>query len=70
MTFSRAVFALEALGSRWQGPVQSSYGWHLVLLVKKEYAAAYVPEFEEVSSAVFADAQRQQQRADQASGYR
>jgi parvulin-like peptidyl-prolyl isomerase len=57
--FQQAVFALST-GEQWQGPVQSSYGWHLVLLVKN--AAAYVPEFEEVSSAVFADAQRQQQR--------
>lgn len=58
-SFQQAVFALSA-GEQWQGPVQSSYGWHLVLLVKN--AAAYLPEFEEVSSAVFADAQRQQQR--------
>ena len=58
-SFQQAVFALST-GEQWQGPVQSSYGWHLVLLVKN--AAAYVPEFEEVSSAVFADAQRQQQR--------
>jgi len=58
-SFQETVFALST-GDQWQGPVQSNYGWHLVLLVKN--AAAYIPEFEEVSSAVFADAQRQQQR--------
>jgi hypothetical protein len=58
-SFQGAVFALST-ADQWQGPVQSNYGWHLVLLVKN--TAAYVPKFEEVSSAVFADAQRQQQR--------
>ena len=58
-SFQETLFALNTAG-QWQGPVQSSYGWHLVLLVKN--AAAYLPEFEEISSAVFADAQRQQQR--------
>jgi len=58
-SFQETLFALNTAG-QWQGPVQSSYGWHLVLLVKN--TAAYLPEFEEISSAVFADAQRQQQR--------
>jgi peptidyl-prolyl cis-trans isomerase C len=58
-SFQETVFALS-ITDQWQGPLQSSYGWHLVLLVKN--TSAYVPEFEEVSSAVFADAQRQQQR--------
>ena len=57
--FKQSVFAFE-VADRWQGPVQSSYGWHLVLL--KKNTPAYIPEFEEISSAVFADAQRQQQR--------
>lgn len=57
-SFQSAVFDLDS-AEQWQGPVQSSYGWHLVFLVKN--TEAYVPEFEEVSSAVFADAQRQQQ---------
>jgi hypothetical protein len=57
--FKQSVFALEVADS-WQGPVQSSYGWHLVLL--KKNTPAYIPEFEEISSAVFADVQRQQQR--------
>ena len=58
-SFQETLFALNTAG-QWQGPVQSSYGWHLVLLVKN--TAAYLPEFEEISSAVFADDQRQQQR--------
>ena len=57
--FKQSVFAFE-VADRWQGPVQSSYGWHLVLL--KKNTPAYIPEFEEISSAVFADVQRQQQR--------
>ncbi|MDG1818829.1 MAG: peptidylprolyl isomerase [Porticoccaceae bacterium] len=48
------------VSEQWQGPLQSDYGWHLVLLVKN--TDSYIPEFEEVASAVFADAQRQQQR--------
>ncbi|MBT5388532.1 MAG: peptidyl-prolyl cis-trans isomerase [Porticoccaceae bacterium] len=58
-SFQANVFALTT-GSQWQGPIQSDYGWHLVLLVKN--APAYIPQFEEVSSAVLADVQRQRQR--------
>jgi len=56
--FQEQLFAYS-IGEAWQGPVPSNYGWHLVLLVKNN--AAYIPEFEEVSSGVFADAQRLQQ---------
>ena len=56
--FQRALFDLSA-SEQWQGPLQSTYGWHLVLLVKS--TEAYIPEFDAVSSSVFADAQRQQQ---------
>jgi len=48
------------VSEQWQGPLQSNYGWHLVLLVKN--TDSYIPEFEEVAQTVFADAQRQQQR--------
>jgi peptidyl-prolyl cis-trans isomerase C len=44
----------------WQGPLQSNYGWHLVMLVKN--TPSYIPEFTEIASTVFADAQRQQQQ--------
>ena len=56
--FQRALFDLSA-SEQWQGPLQSTYGWHLVLLVKS--TEAYIPEFDAVSSSVFADAQRHQQ---------
>ena len=57
--FQQTVFTLE-ISESWQGPIRSSYGWHLVLL--KKNTPAYIPEFDASSSAVFADAQREQQR--------
>lgn len=57
--FQEQLFALD-IGGKWQGPVQSTYGWHLVLLVKN--TPAYIPPLEEIASNVFADAQRQQQQ--------
>ena len=57
--FQQQIFAFE-ISDSWQGPVQSNYGWHLVLL--KKNTPSYNPEFDESSSAVFADAQREQQR--------
>lgn len=57
--FQEQVFAFD-IGEQWQGPVQSSYGWHLVLLVKN--TPAYIPALEEIAANVFADAQRQQQQ--------
>ena len=57
--FQQQIFAFE-ISDSWQGPVQSNYGWHLVLL--KKNTPSYIPEFDESSSAVFADSQREQQR--------
>ncbi len=57
--FQQQLFNFQ-VSEQWQGPVQSSYGWHLVLLVKN--TPAYIPEFPEVASKVFADAQRQRQQ--------
>jgi hypothetical protein len=57
--FEQQLFAFET-GEQWQGPVQSTYGWHLVLLVKN--TPAYIPPLEEIAANVFADAQRQQQQ--------
>ncbi len=57
--FQQQLFAFET-GEQWQGPVQSTYGWHLVLLVKN--TPAYIPPLEEIAANVFADAQRQQQQ--------
>jgi len=56
--FQETIFALQP-EKQWQGPIQSAYGWHVVLLVKN--TSAYIPVFEEIAPAVFADAQRQQQ---------
>lgn len=57
--FKEQIFAFET-GEQWQGPVESNYGWHLVLLVKN--TPAYIPAFEEIAATVFADAQREQQQ--------
>ena len=58
--FQQQLFALTP-GEKWQGPIQSNFGWHLVLLVKN--TPAYIPELMAIGSSVFADAQRQQQRS-------
>ena len=57
--FEQQLFSFD-ISEQWQGPVQSTYGWHLVLLVKN--TPAYIPPLEEIAANVFADAQRQQQR--------
>ena len=57
--FEKALFALSA-SDQWQGPIQSQYGWHLVIL--KDKSAARDPILEEVAHIVLADAQRDQQR--------
>lgn len=57
--FQQQLFALKT-GDQWRGPIQSTYGWHLVLLVKN--SPAYIPPLEEIASNVFADAQREQQQ--------
>ena len=58
-SFQQQLFAYQ-VSDQWQGPVQSNYGWHLVLLVKN--TPAYIPELAEIASTVFADAQRQRQQ--------
>ena len=40
-------------------PIQSDYGWHLVLLTRK--IEAYIPPLIDIGIVVLADAQRQQQ---------
>ena len=57
--FQQQVFAFET-SDQWRGPVQSDYGWHLVLLVKN--TPSYIPSLEEIAANVFADAQREQQQ--------
>lgn len=64
LNFKQEIFSLVLSNSpgplKWQGPLKSNYGWHLVLVTKK--TPMYIPEFQDVSAAVLADAQRQQQR--------
>ena len=57
--FEEALFALDVT-DQWQGPIQSQYGWHLVMLKNKSEARD--PRLEEVAQIVLADAQRDQQR--------
>ncbi len=55
-----ALFALEPNDQAWQGPLQSEYGSHLVLLTHK--TQAYVPALAAVQAQVMADAQRERAR--------
>jgi len=55
--FQQQIFALQASDS-WQGPIRSNYGWHLVLI--KNIRPSYLPPFDQISSAVLADAKREQ----------
>jgi hypothetical protein len=59
-SFQRQLFALQA-AERWQGPIVSNYGWHLVLI--KKISSSYLPSFEEISATLLADAQRLQHQA-------
>ena len=58
--FNQQLFDLEpSLQGNWQGPIESNYGWHLVLLTSK--VDAYIPSLTDIGGVVLADAQRQQQ---------
>jgi len=61
-----AVFALPANDSKWLGPYESPYGFHLVLLT--QVSQSYTPALEDVQARVAQDVlqQRQQQQLDQA----
>ncbi len=58
--FQQVLFKLRA-GNKWQGPFQSDYGAHLVLLKKK--TPSRLPELSEVAQMVLSDVQRDQQLA-------
>ena len=53
---SEALFALEPATDRWQGPFESAYGMHLVLLAERSDGG--VPDFEEVRDVARTQAQR------------
>ncbi|MEM7360089.1 MAG: peptidylprolyl isomerase [Pseudomonadota bacterium] len=57
--FAKRLFELEA-GSVWQGPIQSDYGTHLVMISSK--TAARSPALDEVAQIVLADLQAEQRR--------
>ena len=57
------VFALEPDDGRWQGPLESPYGFHLVLLPRK--VAGRYPELAEIRSRVRYDAERAATNAQQ-----
>ncbi len=52
-TFAEAAFAFDEMGN-WQGPVQSQYGWHLVLPIR--FQSAQTPTYEEIAAVVAEDA--------------
>ena len=56
VTMAESVFALEPSDSAWQGPFESPYGVHLVLLTRK--AEGRYPELAEVKASVRYDAER------------
>ena len=53
---AEAVFALEPDDGRWHGPIESAYGYHLVMLTKR--IDGFYPPLEEIRDAVREDALR------------
>jgi parvulin-like peptidyl-prolyl isomerase len=51
-----AVFQLEPDEGRWYGPVESAYGYHLVMLTKR--TEGLYPPLEEIKDTVREDALR------------
>lgn len=47
---------VEPSGSTWYGPIQSPYGWHLVLLASRE--SAWLPKLEDIEDRVREDFSR------------
>ena len=57
--FQEQLFGYQ-VSDTWQGPLQSNYGWHLVMLVKN--SSSYIPELSAIAPSVFADAQRDREQ--------
>ena len=55
---ARAMFGLEANDSVWHGPMESSYGFHLVMVVAK--TSARIPSLNEIYQRVESDARSKQ----------
>ena len=55
-SMAAAVFELEPDDSRWYGPVESAYGYHVVMLTKR--TDGHYPLLEEIANSVREDALR------------
>ncbi len=55
-SMAASVFELEANDARWQGPLESAYGYHLVMVTKR--TEGFHPPLEEVADVVREDALR------------
>ncbi len=58
LPMAEGIFSLEPDDSRWQGPFESEYGAHVVMLARK--AEGRYPDLAEVEAAVRDDAQREE----------
>ncbi len=56
--FKQRLFDTDKI-SQWQGPIESLYGWHLVLI--STINPTFIPKLEDISDRVLVDVQRQQQ---------
>jgi parvulin-like peptidyl-prolyl isomerase len=54
---AQAVFSLQPSDTTWQGPFESAYGFHLVMLTRK--AEGRYPELDEIAENVRRDAERE-----------
>ena len=54
---AETVFSLQPSDTTWQGPFESAYGAHLVMLVRK--AEGRYPDLEEIADTVRRDAERE-----------
>ena len=57
--FASALFQLEP-NAEWQGPIESAYGWHPVVVTAS--APSELPTFEAIAQRIAIDAQQQQRR--------
>jgi L-fucose mutarotase/ribose pyranase (RbsD/FucU family) len=56
--FKQRLFDTDNI-SQWQGPIESLYGWHLVLI--SNINPTFIPKLEDISDRVLVDVQRQRQ---------
>lgn len=56
---SREIFQLPMEPDKWQGPLSSPFGEHLILLIRKQ--SSRIPTFEEVRDQIATEVQRQRE---------